>query len=189
MTNLSPLFTEALIFATELHANQKRKILDIPYIAHLLGVASLVLEYGGNEEEAIAALLHDALEDQGGEKTRQEILKRFGEKITQIIDGCSEIYEKPKPSWQRRKEIYIKNISTASPSVRLVSAADKIYNIRSLIKDYRLLGEEIWSHFQTGKEGTSWYYQELIKAFSQSEITPIIEELIRLQKELENLVN
>ncbi len=189
MKDLSSQFTEALTFATELHAQQKRKTSGIPYIAHLLGVASLVLEYGGNEDEAIAALLHDAIEDQGGAETRVEIRGCFGENVTAIVDGCTESDLEHLLPWRSRKEAYIDNITNASASVRLVAAADKIYNLRSLIKDYRLLGEQIWQYFHGGKDGTLWYYQALIKAFSQAEVTPIVEELIRVTRELEELVN
>jgi (p)ppGpp synthase/HD superfamily hydrolase len=188
MTTLSPRFTEALIFATELHQNQKRKSSDIPYVAHLLGVASLVLEYGGSEDEAIAALLHDAIEDQGGVPTKVKILATFGTKVTQIVDDCSEIYLKPKPSWLVRKEEYLQKIPDVCDSARIVMVADKIYNIRSLIKDYRLKGEQLWSDFHGGKEGTLWFYQALVEQFSRGEIIPIIDELIRVQQELQDLV-
>ena len=188
MKDLSSQFTEALTFAAELHAQQKRKTSGVPYIAHLLGVASLVLEYGGNEDEAIAALLHDAIEDQGGAKTRGKIRCRFGENVTAIVDGCTESVH-PLTPWRARKEAYISNITTASGSVRLVAAADKIYNLRSLTKDYRVLGEQIWQSFHGGKEGTLWYYQALVEAFSQAEITPIVEELIRVTRELEELIH
>jgi (p)ppGpp synthase/HD superfamily hydrolase len=188
MSNLSSRFTEALIFATELHATQKRKSSGVPYVAHLLGTASLVLEYGGSEDEAIAALLHDGIEDQGGAETREKIYAKFGEKITKIVDECSEIYQKPKPSWLIRKEEYLKKIPTISDSARLVMVADKIYNLRSIIKDYRLKGDQVWSDFHGGRDGTLWYYQTLVDNFSQGKITPIIEELIRVKEELNSLV-
>ena len=193
---LSERFTQALIYATELHANQVRKGSGVPYIAHLLGVASIALEYGANEDEAIAALLHDAIaallhdaiEDQGGAVTRNEILSRFGENVTAIIDGCTDADTLPKPPWRQRKEAYIAHLATASPSVLLVSAADKLHNARSILQDYRLLGESLWSRFQGGKDGTLWYYQTLINAFPKIPTTAIIEELTRVVRELEDLV-
>lgn len=174
---LSSRFQEALIFATELHAQQVRKGSGVPYIAHLLGVASLVLEYGGNEDEAIAALLHDAIEDQGGTPTREEIRRRFGDNITAIVDGCTDSDVTPKPPWLQRKEAYIAHIPFASPSVKLVSIADKIYNVRSMIKDYQIQGEKLWQCFHGGKDGTLWYYQTLVVAFEATGTIPILEVL------------
>lgn len=191
MTNdntLSPKFTEALVFATELHAKQVRKGSGVPYIAHLLGVASIALEYGASEDEAIAALLHDAIEDQGGGATREEIRRRFGDKVTEIVDGCTDADTVPKPPWRDRKEAYLAHIPNASASVILVSAADKLYNARSILKDYRILGESVWERFQGKKEGTLWYYQSLVRAFSQVDSAQsLIEEFKIVVSELEKL--
>lgn len=186
---LSERFTAALTYATELHAKQVRKGSGIPYIAHLLGVASIALEYGANEDEAIAALLHDAIEDQGGAATREEIRRRFGENVTAIVDGCTDTETTPKPPWRQRKEAYIAHLPTASPSVLLVSAADKIYNARSLLKDYRILNESLWQCFQGGKEGTLWYYRTLVDTFKNTGITAIVEEFERVVLEVETLVS
>ncbi len=185
---LSERFSEALTYATRLHAKQIRKGSGIPYIAHLLGVASIALEYGANEEEAIAALLHDAIEDQGGDATRQEIRRRFGNAVTDIVDGCTDSETIPKPPWRERKEAYIAHIYSASPSVLLVSSADKLYNARSILQDYRVVGEEIWQRFTGEKIGTLWYYQSLVEAFSQVNLTPLVAELKRVVLELEQLV-
>ena len=182
---LSNRFSEALTYAAELHATQLRKGSGVPYIAHLLGTASIALEYGGNEDEAIAALLHDAIEDQGGATTREAIHRRFGDTVTAIVDGCTDSDATPKPPWQQRKQAYIDRISTASASVRLVSAADKLYNVRSILKDYRQLGDLVWERFKGGKDGSLWYYRSLIEAFRQAELTPIVEELDRTVLELE----
>ncbi len=184
---LSQQFTDALTFATELHANQTRKGNGVPYIAHLLAVSSIALEYGANEEEAIAALLHDAIEDQGGAATREEIRRRFGDTITEIVDGCTDADTTPKPPWRQRKEAYIAHIYTASASVRLVSAADKLHNSWSILKDYRILGDNLWQRFHGGKEGTLWYYRSLIEAFRTQGSMPIINELDRVVSELELL--
>ena len=185
---LSERFTDALTFATQLHTNQTRKGGGIPYISHLLGVASIALEYGANEDEAIAALLHDAIEDQGGAATREEIRRRFVDVVTEIVDGCTDSDQTPKPPWLQRKEAYIAHIPTASASVRLVSAADKLHNVWSILKDYRLLGDAVWERFQGGKQGTLWYYRSLVKAFYTAGSTPLVEEFERVVDELERLV-
>ncbi|WP_026732399.1 HD domain-containing protein [Fischerella sp. PCC 9605] len=186
---LSERFTEALTYATQLHAKQVRKGSGVPYIAHLLGVASIALEYGANEDEAIAALLHDAIEDQGGAATREEIRRRFGDRVTAIVDGCTDADTTPKPPWRERKQVYIAHLATASPSVLLVSAADKLHNAQSITKDYRLLGESLWQRFQGGKEGTLWYYRALVTAFRQIGSYPLFEELERVVSELEDLTS
>lgn len=184
---LSQRFTEALTYATELHSTQKRKGNQTSYIAHLLAVASLVLEQGGTEDEAIAALLHDAIEDQGGAATREIIRRRFGETVTAIVDGCTDADTTPKPPWRERKEAYIAHIPTATASVRLVSSADKLHNARCILLDYRQIGEALWSRFTGGKEGTLWYYRSLVMAFRQGQCTPLVDELDRVVTELETL--
>ncbi|MCL2936079.1 MAG: HD domain-containing protein [Trichodesmium sp. MAG_R02] len=185
---LSHRFTQALVYATELHAEQIRKGSKVPYISHLLGVASIALEYGADEDEAIAALLHDAIEDQGGQTVRAEIRVRFGERVTEIVDGCTDTDTTPKPPWAERKKAYIARISSTLPSVRLVSAADKLHNIRSILKDYRTQGDVVWDLFKGGKQGTLWYYRSLVAAFHEADSTPIVIELDRLVTELERLV-
>jgi (p)ppGpp synthase/HD superfamily hydrolase len=185
---LSQRFRDALVFASELHEKQMRKGSDTPYVAHLLAVASLSLEHGASEDEAIAALLHDAIEDQGGDATRQEIRRRFGDTVTAIVDGCTDAETVPKPPWRARKEGYIAHIAEgSSPSVRLVSSADKLHNARSIVADYRLLGEKLWSRFTGGREGTLWYYRALCDAYRAAGGTPILDELERTVSELEQL--
>ncbi len=184
---LSERFTQALVYATQLHAHQVRKGSGVPYIAHLLGVASIALEYGANEDEAIAALLHDAIEDQGGAATREEIRRRFGDNVTAIVDGCTDADTTPKPPWRERKQAYIAHLATASPSVLLVAAADKLYNARSILRDYRVCGESVWQRFQGGKEGTLWYYQALAVAFRQRGSHPLFEELEQVVAQLQLL--
>lgn len=185
---LSERFTEALTFATQLHANQTRKGSGVPYITHLLGVTSIALEYGANEDEAIAALLHDAIEDQGGAATREEIRRRFGDRVTEIVEGCTDTGTTPKPPWRQRKEAYIAHIPTASASVCLVSAADKLHNASSILRDYYQLGDGLWSRFKGGKDGTLWYYRALVEAFRTHGSTPLVEELDRVVSEIETLV-
>jgi (p)ppGpp synthase/HD superfamily hydrolase len=181
---LTDKFEEALVYATRLHANQIRKISGVPYIAHLLSVAALVLEAGGTEEEAIAALLHDSIEDQGGKATREEIRQCFGDKVVAIIDGCTEWDTLPKPPWQERKKRYLENLRHASTSVRRVSLADKLHNARSLLADWRRYGDSIWTHFKAGREGTLWFYQSLVQVYSQTGSDCMTEELERVVSQL-----
>ncbi|CDM92674.1 HD domain-containing protein [Limnospira fusiformis SAG 85.79] len=185
---LSKRFTQAVTYATELHANQVRKGSGVPYVAHLLGVASLALEYGADEDEAIAALLHDAIEDQGGVKTEKEIRRKFGDRVTEIVKGCTDNHQTPLPPWRERKQAYIAHIPTASASVQLVSACDKLHNARSILKDYREIGEQLWDRFSGKRDGTLWYYRSLITAFRAGGLTPLVDELDRVVSELERLV-
>jgi GTP pyrophosphokinase len=184
---LSGRFEEALVYAAQLHATQVRKATNVPYISHLMAVSSLVLEHNGNEDEAIAALLHDAVEDQGGLPTLAEIQRRFGDTVAEIVHACSDSEVTPKPPWRARKEAYLAHLSQVSPSVRLVSAADKLHNARSILLDYRALGEELWGRFKGGKEGTLWYYRELANIFQQLGPASLSEELSRTVKELEQI--
>ncbi|WP_246140371.1 HD domain-containing protein [Euhalothece natronophila] len=184
---LSSRFDHALTFASDLHRKQFRKGSSVPYICHLLGVCSLVLEYGGDEDSAIAALLHDAIEDQGGLPTRDKIKQNFGENVTAIVEACSDAYEKPKPPWRERKEAYINHVPNMSDQAALVSAADKLHNVRSIIKDWHEIGEKIWDVFSASKEETLWYYRELAVAFYKRKPTPIAIELKRTVRELETL--
>jgi GTP pyrophosphokinase len=182
---LSPRFDEALVYASQLHRNQLKKGTQIPYVAHLLAVTAIVLEHGSTEDEAIAALLHDAIEDQGGDETRKEIRERFGENVAAIVDGCSDADTAPKPPYRERKEKYIAHIPCASPSVQLVSAADKLHNTRAILADYQQVGENLWDRFNGKREGTLWYYRALADAFQQANSTPLTQELDRVVTELE----
>lgn len=158
----SPRLDEAFAFANRLHAGQVRKGTTIPYLSHLLAVTAIVLECGGGEDEAIAALLHDAIEDQGGPATRAEIHHRFGEQVVAIVDGCTDAETVPKPPWRQRKEAYVAHVAAASPSVRLVSAADKLHNARAILADYRELRDGLWGRFNVGAQDILWYYRALV---------------------------
>jgi (p)ppGpp synthase/HD superfamily hydrolase len=186
---LTERFERALIFATRLHAGQRRKGSGAPYISHLLAVCALAIEYGGDEDEAIAALLHDAIEDQGGETARVEILRQFGPRVTEIVEGCTDTDGSPKPPWRARKEAYVRHVAEASPSVRLVSACDKIHNARSLVMDYRICGEQLWGRFTGGRRGTLWYYRAMVTALRIAEESPVVQELDRVVTELEALAS
>ena len=185
---LTERFEQALVYATRLHATQIRKATGVPYITHLLSVTALVLEDGGNEDEAIAALLHDAVEDQGGKATRAEIYRLFGEQVVAIVDGCTEFDSLPKPPWRDRKQRYLEQLRQGSSSVRRVALADKLHNARSLLSDYRQQGDEIWSMFGAGKEGMLWFYHSLLWVYRSTGSNPLVEELARVIGELEQLV-
>ena len=185
--SLSTRFEEALILATRLHAGQVRKGTTIPYIAHLLGVTSIVLEHGGDEDEAIAALLHDAAEDQGGQAILEDIRARFGDGVAEIVAGCTDAWTDPKPPWRERKQAYVAALRRASASVRLVSSADKLHNARAILGDYRALGEAVWERFTGGREGTLWYYRALVEVLQATGPSALADELERVVSELERL--
>nr|NIN09787.1 HD domain-containing protein [Gemmatimonadales bacterium]NIN48496.1 HD domain-containing protein [Gemmatimonadales bacterium]NIP05960.1 HD domain-containing protein [Gemmatimonadales bacterium]NIR01130.1 HD domain-containing protein [Gemmatimonadales bacterium]NIS65174.1 HD domain-containing protein [Gemmatimonadales bacterium] len=169
--------------------DQDRKGKGVPYVAHLLGAASLVLEYGGDEDEAIAALLHDAIEDQGDKITLGEIRRRFGDPVAEIVDGCTDARTTPKPPWRPRKEAYLAHLQDAAANERLVAAADKLHNAWTLLADYRTQGEAIWSRFSGGREGTLWYYRALVETFKASGPTPMVDELDRVVTQIERLAH
>jgi GTP pyrophosphokinase len=182
-------FGEALAYAAALHAQQRRKSSDVPYVAHLLSVAALVLEHGGTEDEAIAALLHDAVEDQGGAPRLVEIRERFGDDVAAIVAGCTDTDRTPKPPWRERKEQHLAHLSQASRSVQLVCAADKLHNVRSLADDYRVCGEALWQRFNGGREGTLWYYRAVCERLDKLTSTELTKQLNRAVEELERLAD
>ena len=184
---LTDKFNEALSYAERLHRNQKRKGTDIPYISHLMTVSSIVLEYGGNEEEAIAALLHDAVEDQGGEMTYKYIKTKFGHNIASIVLDCSDTWKQIKPSWRERKESYIRNLEKKKSSSLLVSLADKTHNAESILSDHFEIGENIWLRFNGGKKETLWYYSELSKSFSKLINNKLTIRFNKVVKQLQSL--
>jgi (p)ppGpp synthase/HD superfamily hydrolase len=183
---LGPRFERAFLFAAEKHAGQTRKTTTVPYIAHLMGVASLALEYGGDEDLAIAALLHDVVEDCGGAAVLKEVKRRFGSRVAKIVDGCTDSYGEPKPPWRERKENYLRHLKSADAGTRLVSAADKLNNVRSILSDYREVGESIWERFKGGREGTLWYYRALLDEFQRGRMNRLLREFEIAVLELEN---
>ena len=173
----SQRFEDALILAHQLHADQTRKGTTIPYISHLLAVTAIVIENGGTEDEAIAALLHDAIEDAGGNAVRRVLRERFGEDVLDMVEGLTDTDQTPKPPWRARKEAYIAHLAEASSSVLLISLADKIHNARSILWDLRNEGDSVWSRFTGGREGSLWYYRALIDALQARKQFPgLIEE-------------
>ncbi len=185
---LGPRFLKAFSFAAEKHSGQTRKASTIPYIAHLMGVASLALEAGGDEDIAIAALLHDVVEDCGGAAMLKEVRRRFGKHVAEMVDGCTDADTEPKPPWRERKEKYIGRLKKESADTRLVSASDKLNNIRSIISDYRAIGESVWARFNGGREGTLWYYRTLRDEFLRSKPNRVTREFDLAVKELESMI-
>jgi (p)ppGpp synthase/HD superfamily hydrolase len=186
-TPLTPRFDAALVFASDLHRMQFRKTTKTPYVSHLLGVAAIVLENGGSEDEAIAALLHDAVEDQGGAATRAEILNRFGSCVAEIVDGCTEDRTNPALTRQQRKQVHLESIRKASPSVALVYAADKLHNARTVLAGHRALGETVWQRFGAGREGTIWYYSSAVDSLRGRVPPPLFDELEEVIQKLREL--
>jgi len=185
---LTQRFNFALLYAAQLHAKQVRKGSgSVPYVSHLMGVASLALEYGADEDQAIAALLHDAVEDQGGKPTLEEIRLCFGEAVAKIVEDCTDSDEMPKPPWRERKETYIAHLAHVSAASQLVSCADKLHNARTITQDYRQVGEALWERFTGGRKGTLWYYRAITNAFKSMQNHAIIDELERVVSELERI--
>jgi (p)ppGpp synthase/HD superfamily hydrolase len=182
---LTPRFVEALAYAAAVHAGQSRKGTTVPYVAHVLGVCALVLEDGGGEDEAIAALLHDAVEDGGGLPVLAEIRRRFGDRVAEIVWACSDTDETPKPPWKERKVRYIAHVRAAGADARRVSCADKLHNARAILRDYRLEGERLWERFNAPADEQLWYYRALVEAFQQPGRTPLVDELERVVGQLE----
>jgi len=185
-------FESAMSYAHQVHQGQRRKGTGIPYIAHVLGVAAIAMEYGATEEQAIGALLHDAAEDGGGEATLAEIRARFGEAVADIVLGCSDsLVEDPedKLPWRERKENYLAHLETASASVCLVSAADKLHNVRSIMRDYREHGDEVWERFQGRREGTLWYYETVADTLLRRYRSPLTRDLQDAVDELLRITN
>ena len=186
---LTRRFERALLFATRKHAGQSRKGTPIPYVSHVMSVAGLVLEAGGDEDLAIAALLHDVVEDCGGAPMLREIRRRFGTRVAHVVDGCTDSDTVPKPPWRQRKESYLKHLRTADADVRLVSAADKLHNARTSLTDYRESGESVWGRFQGKRDGTLWYYQALLVEFRRKKANRLVNELARVVNELDKLAH
>jgi (p)ppGpp synthase/HD superfamily hydrolase len=189
------IFENALSFATELHADQVRKGTDIPYISHLIGVAGMVLENGGGQDEAIAALLHDSIEDQatgypgGSEALRRDIQSRFGDRVLEIVEGCTDAETIPKPPWRQRKEAYIAHLEHVSSGARMVSCADKLHNARAIVSDLRVLENALWLRFNGGKDGTLWYYKTMAAVFLRLGPKRLAEELDRTVVEMDILAS
>lgn len=191
MIELTPRFSAALDMALELHHNQRRKGTEIPYMAHPLAVSALVLEHGGDEEEAVAALLHDAVEDAGGQSTLERIREYFGGRVAEIVDGCSDATSRScscGPDWYQHKQTYLNRLQQAPEPVRLVLGADKLHNLTAILHDYRMVGDQIWDRFKGGRNGMLWYYSSLCEMFLRHGPRAIGDELKRNLELLEREV-
>jgi GTP pyrophosphokinase len=192
---LGPRFEDALGFAFRLHAEQHRKGSGAPYYSHLMAVSSLVLEYGGGEDQAIAALLHDSIEDQalrlgGAELARETLAARYGAAVAAMVDACTDADSFPKPPWRQRKERYIAHVAEMDAGAALVSCCDKIHNARALVSDFRAVGNTLFERFSVPRGQTLWYYAELAGAFGRfhpgrpaDELKRTVERLLRLVRE------
>ncbi|MEH1788517.1 HD domain-containing protein [Nostoc sp.] len=183
---LTTRFEEALVYATKLHAQQVRRISGVPYVSHLLSVTALVIEDGGSEDEAIAALLHDAIEDQGGKRTGEIIRQKFGDKVADIVESCTESDAVPPPPWKERKQKYLENISQSSPEVLRVALADKVHNARSNLTEWDLYGDKAGNQEQ--RQRTLWFYHSVIAVAQTLTDSRLVEELRRIVKQLEAFV-
>jgi (p)ppGpp synthase/HD superfamily hydrolase len=178
----------AFQYAAEKHEGQTRKQTAVPYLSHLMAVASLVLEAGGDEDMAIAALLHDVVEDCGGMPRLLEIRRQFGNRVARIVEGCTDSFGEPKPAWIERKKDYLREVKRADAETRLVSASDKLHNVRTILADYRSDGEAIWSRFSGKRNGTLWYYRALSNEYQRRNRNRITRELALVVEELEGAV-
>jgi (p)ppGpp synthase/HD superfamily hydrolase len=183
---LGKRFDDALLHALRLHRKQQRKGRNVPYAAHLLGTAGLVLDFGGDEAQAMAALLHDAAEDHGGRSRLARIRKRFGADVAGMVEDCTDTFEEEKPEWRPRKEAYIESLPGKRSRSLLVSAADKLDNARAIVADLRAHGVGTLDRF-SGKRDTVWYFQELVRAFGELGVGPVASELAVAVKEMATL--
>lgn len=183
--HLGARLQRAFRYAAEKHAGQTRKQTAVPYLSHLMAVAGLVLEAGGDEDMAIAALLHDVVEDCGGMPRLREIRKVFGPRVAKIVEGCTDSFGEPKVEWVERKKDYLREVKHADAETRLVSASDKLHNVRTILADYRQDGEAIWSRFSGKKDGTLWYYRALSDEYQRRGPNRITSELELAVAELE----
>lgn len=193
MTTTSPTssrnwdrLAQAASFALTVHATQLRKGTSIPYISHLLAVSSLVLEHGGDEDQAIAGLLHDAVEDHGIEQ--QPIIRdRFGERVARIVADCTDAEVLPKPPWRERKERYIAHLRDVPIDSALVSCCDKLHNARAIVMDAKTHGLALFDRFSQPREGTLWYYRSLADIFAERISSPLSRELSAVVEEMETV--
>ena len=193
VTQLTDRFDRALLYATHVHGGQVRKGTSIPYVAHLLAVSATVLEYGGDEDLAIAALLHDIVEDQGGKVRLEDVRGRFGQRVAHVVEACSDSLADTtkggrKADAQKRKEAYLKHLDNADKDVLRVSLADKVHNARAILRDLRNpdVGESVWSRFSRPREETLWYYRGLADTFRKRSPGPLANELHEIVQVLEN---
>lgn len=184
---LTDRYTQCLTWVCKLHHNQRRKMHGEPYISHLLRVGGMVLVYAEDEEEAMAAILHDAAEDQGGLKTLTEIQTRFSQRTAMLVSQCSDTFQTPKPAWRPRKELYIQNAASADPAARRISCCDKLDNARDILEYGRIHGAEVFNFFQGQREGILWYFTSLLEVYRQDVPTELVNSLAAVVEQLKTL--
>ena len=180
MTELTSRFDDAIKYSHELHRAQTRKGNGSPYIGHLLGVASIVIDDGGSEDEAIAALLHDAAEDHGGRERLEDIRVRFGGAVARIVEDCTDSWETPKAAWKERKDAYVHHARKLPASSLRVSAADKVHNAYAILRDLRNIGEAVWERFNATPDDVMAYYEGLVRAYREAGGGRLVDELDRI---------
>ncbi len=180
MVKLTERFAEAVRYAAEAHGDQPRKGTDIPYLSHLLAVASFVLDDGGDEDAAIAALLHDAAEDQGGHARLDDVRRRFGDKVAHIVEGCTDSFASPKEPWMDRKERYVEHAKKLDRETLRVSAADKVHNAYAILRDLRSRGDAVWKRFKASPDDILWYYDALVRSYRDAGGGELVDELERV---------
>jgi len=185
MPPLTSRFDEAFAYAHAAHAAQTRKGTSAPYVGHLIGVASIVLDDGGSEDEAIAALLHDAAEDAGGRERLADIRARFGDAVAAIVEDCTDTWTTPKPPWLERKKHYVEHARTLPPSSLRVSSADKVHNSYAILRDLRNIGDKVWERFNPKPDDVLWYYQALVRAYREAGGGRLVDELERIVRGIE----
>ena len=184
----SERFFEALRYAAAAHDGQLRKGTTVPFFSHLMGVASIVMDAGGDEDEAIAALLHDAAEDTGGRDRLDDIRTRFGDRAARIVEACTDSWETPKRPWMERKRAYLEHARHLKPDELRVSAADKVHNAYAILRDLRLHGDAVWNRFNATPEDVLWYYESLVKVYRHAGGGPLVDELARIVRGIEREV-
>jgi (p)ppGpp synthase/HD superfamily hydrolase len=185
---LTSRFDAAVRYGREAHGNQTRKGSSVTYVSHLLGVASLVLDAGGDEDEAIGALLHDVAEDCGGRERLEDVRAKFGDKVARIVEGCTDSWTSPKEPWLQRKRAYVEHARHLAPDVLRVAAADKVHNAWSILRDLRSEGDSTWARFNAAQDDVLWYYRSLVSAFRHSGGGPLVDELERIVRALQREV-
>ena len=178
----------ALVTAHRVHSDQRRKGTGVPYLTHLMAVSALVGEYGGDEDQMVAALLHDSLEDRSDRISRDQLVELFGWRVAHIVVGCSDCLARPKPPWEARKRAYLQRLGSDDPSVKLVVTADKVHNTRALVRDYLLIGEPMWLRFNADKHQQCWYLRSCVQTIGKGWSHPILRDFETLVSELEQLV-
>ena len=185
MRILTARFDEAFRYAHEAHGDHTRKGTGAPYIGHLMGVTSIVLDDGGDEDEAIGTLLHDAAEDAGGRERVEDIRPRFGDKVAGIVEDCTDSWETPKRPWAERKQAYVQHARHLAPPSLRVSAADKVHNTYNILRDLRNHGDIVWTRFNAGPDDVMAYYSGLVRAYRESGGGHLVDELERIVKGIE----